>query len=49
MRIMEIVYCRSKLILNQTLQVIDTSHVTTENENMLIPTCIIIHQVVGYL
>lgn len=50
MRIMmEKFYCRSELILNQTSQVIDTSHVTTENENMLIPTCIIIHQVVGYL
>lgn len=43
------IYCRSELIINQTSQVIDTSLVTTKNENMLITTCIIIHQVVGVL
>lgn len=31
------------------VKVIDKSHVPIENENLLIPTCIILHQVVGVL
>lgn len=40
------IYCRSELIINQTSQVIDTSHVTTENENV---NNNMHHQVVGIL